>query len=73
MWYSQMHQIRAAAAVLMQEYPDKDGDIKEIPIAYLSGQFSDTIQMEYCSKKQVMPFNTQSRNGDTTLKILKFY
>ena len=27
---------QAAAAVLTQEYPDKDGDIKEMPIAYLS-------------------------------------
>ena len=33
---------QAAAAVLTQEYPDKDGDIKELPIAYLSAQFSDT-------------------------------
>ena len=33
---------QAAAAVLTQEYPDKDGDIKKMPIAYLSAQFSDT-------------------------------
>ena len=33
---------QATAAVLTQEYPDKDGDIKEMPIVYLSAQFSDT-------------------------------
>ena len=33
---------QAAAAVLTQEYKDDDNEIKEMPIAYLSAQFSDT-------------------------------
>ena len=33
---------QATAAVLTQEYKDDDNEIKEIPIAYLSAQFSDT-------------------------------
>ena len=33
---------QAAAAVLTQEYADNDGEVKEMPIAYLSAQFSDT-------------------------------
>ena len=33
---------QAAVTVLTQEYPDKDGDIKEMAIAYLSAQFSVT-------------------------------
>ena len=33
---------QAAAAVRTQEYADKDGEVKEMPIAYLSAQFSDT-------------------------------
>ena len=33
---------QAAAAILTQEYTSKDGDMKEMPIAYLSVQFSDT-------------------------------
>ena len=33
---------QAAAAILTQEYPSKDGETKEMPIAYLSAQFSDT-------------------------------
>ena len=31
-----------AAAILTQEYPSEDGETKEMPIAYLSAQFSDT-------------------------------
>ena len=30
------------AAVLTQENPDADGKVREMPIAYLSAQFSDT-------------------------------
>ena len=33
---------QAAAAVLTQKYKDDDNEIKEMPIAYLSAQFSDT-------------------------------
>ena len=33
---------QAVKAVLTQEYTSNDGDTKEIPIAYLSAQFSDT-------------------------------
>ena len=33
---------QAAAALLTHEYPDKDGDIKKMPMAYLYAQFSDT-------------------------------
>ena len=33
---------QAAAAVLTQEYKDDDNEIKQMPIAYLSAQFSDT-------------------------------
>ena len=33
---------QAAAAVLTQENPSEDGETKEMPIAYLSVQFSDT-------------------------------
>ena len=33
---------QAAAAVLTQEYSDETGEVKEMPIAYLSAQFSDT-------------------------------
>ena len=32
----------AAPAVLTQEYTSEDGDTREMPIAYLSVQFSDT-------------------------------
>ena len=33
---------QAAAGILIQEYPDADDKITELPIAYLSTQFSDT-------------------------------
>ena len=33
---------QAAAAVLTQEYTDDDGQMKEMPVAYLSAQFNDT-------------------------------
>ena len=33
---------QAATAILTQEYTSEDGDTKEMPIAYLSVQFSDT-------------------------------
>ena len=33
---------QAAAAVLIQEYTDDDGQIKEMAVAYLSAQFNDT-------------------------------
>ena len=33
---------QAAAAVLTQECADNNGEVKEIPIAYLSAQFSNT-------------------------------
>ena len=33
---------QAAAAILTQEYTSEDGETKEMPIAYLSVQFSDT-------------------------------
>ena len=33
---------QAAAAVLTQEYIDDDGQMKEMPVAYLSAQFNDT-------------------------------
>ena len=33
---------QAAAAVLTQEYADNKDEVKEMPIAYLSAQFSDT-------------------------------
>ena len=32
----------AAAAVLTQKYKDDDNEIKQMPVAYLSAQFSDT-------------------------------
>ena len=37
---------QAAAAFLTQEYSDDDGQIKEMPIAYLSAQFND-IQFKW--------------------------
>ena len=33
---------QATAAVLTQEYTDDDGQMKEMPVAYLSAQFNDT-------------------------------
>ena len=33
---------QAAAVVLTQEYTDNDHEIKDMPIGYLSAQFSDT-------------------------------
>ena len=33
---------QAAASILMQEYTSEDGDTKEMPLAYLSVQFSNT-------------------------------
>ena len=33
---------QAAAAVLTEEHSDENGEVKEMPIAYLSAQFSDT-------------------------------
>ena len=33
---------QAAATVLTQEYTDDDGQMKEMPVAYLSAQFNDT-------------------------------
>ena len=33
---------QAAATVLTQEYTDDDGQIKEMPVAYISAQFNDT-------------------------------
>ena len=37
-----------AGAVLTQEYPDNDGKFVQIPIAYLSAQFSDS-QFKWCT------------------------
>ena len=33
---------QATAAILTQKCPSEDGETKEMPIAYLSAQFSDT-------------------------------
>ena len=41
MWFSMDASDQAAAAVFMQEYTE-DRETKEMPIAYLSMQFSDT-------------------------------
>ena len=56
---------KAAAAVLTQEYPDEDGEIKEMSVAYLSVQFSgaqfkwSTVVKEcyaiyYCARAQLI-------------------
>ena len=42
MLFSLMHLIKLQQTVLTQEYSDDDGQIKEMPIAYLSAQFNDT-------------------------------
>ena len=54
---------QAAAAILTQDYTDADGKITELPVAYLSAQFSDTqfkcstvvkegYAIYYCIKKR---------------------
>ena len=64
---------QAAAAVLTQEYTDGYGQMKEMPVAYLSAQFSDTQFKWSTVSKRVMLSIMQLRNGDTILKMQKFY
>ena len=42
MWFLGDASDQAAVAILTQEYPSEDGETKEMPVAYLSAQFSDT-------------------------------
>ena len=43
---------QAAAAILTQEYPDADGKITELPLAYLSPQFSRyLVQVEHSCER----------------------
>ena len=61
---------QVAAAVLTEEYTDDDGQIKEMAVAYLSAQFNDT---QFKWSTVVMLSTMQLRNGDTILKLQKFY
>ena len=61
-----------AAAILTQEYPDADGKITELPVAYLSAQFTDIQFKGSTVAKRAMLFTIASRNGEHTWKMLKF-
>ena len=63
---------QAAAAVLALEYKDDDKEINEMPIAYLSAQFSNTQFKWRTAVKEGMQFNMPLRNEGTTLKMQKF-
>ena len=61
----------AAAAVLRQEY-NEDGEIKEMPIAYLSVQFSDTQFKWSTVLKEGYAIYYMFKSGDITLRMQKF-
>ena len=60
---------QAAAALHTQEYKDDDNEMKEMPIAYLSAQVSDT-QLKLSTV--IIQFSIPLRNGCTTLKMQIF-
>ena len=65
---------KAAAAVLIQEYKDDDNEIKEMPNAYLSVQFSDT-QFKWSpvvKEGYAIYYTIKKLKGDITLKVQKF-
>ena len=64
---------QAAATVLTQEYTDDDGQVKEMPVAYLSTQFIDTQLKWSTVVKEGFAIYHAIRNGDTTLKMQRFY
>ena len=63
---------QAAAAVLTQEYPDEDGGIKEMPVAYLPPSSLILSLNGALQLRRGTQFTMLSRNGDTTLKMQKF-
>ena len=64
---------QAVAAALTQEYSDDDGQIKEMPIAYLSAQFNDTQFKSSTVVKEGYAIYYAMKNGDTILKMLRSY
>ena len=60
---------QAAAAVLTQEHFDDSGDVKDMPIAYLSTQFSDTQFKWSTVVKEGYAIYYCVRSGDTILKM----
>ena len=63
---------QAATAVLMQEYTSEDGDTKQMPVIYLSAQFSDTQLNGGLWSRKGMQYTMQSKIGDTILKIWRY-
>ena len=64
---------QAAATVLTQKYTDDDGQIKEMPVAYLSAQFNDAQFKQSTVVKEGYTIYYAIKNGDTTLRMQKFY
>ena len=64
---------QAAAAVLTQEYIDDDGQMKEMPVAYLSAQFNDTQFKWSTVFKEGYAIYHAIKNGDTILKMQRSY
>ena len=64
---------QAAAAVLTPEYTDDDGQMKEMPVAFflLSSRILNSNGVLW--SKRVMLSIMELRNGDTILKMQKFY
>ena len=59
---------QAVAAILTQEYTSEDGETKEIPIAYLSAQVSDTQFKWSTVVKEGYAIYYAVKNGDITLR-----
>ena len=63
---------QAAAAVLTKRYTSKDGDTKEMPIAYLSVQIFETQFKWSPMVKEGYAIYHAIKNGDTILKMQRF-
>ena len=63
---------QGAADVLTQEYTGEDGETKEMPIAYLSAQFSDTQFKWSTVIKEVYAIYYAVKNGNITLRTQRY-
>ena len=64
---------QAAAAVLTQEYTDDDGQVKEMPVAYLSTQFNDTQFKWSTVVKECFAIYHAIKKWKHYLKMQRFY
>ena len=63
---------QAVAAILTQEYASEDGETKQMLIAYLSAQFSDTPFKWSTVIKEGYAINYALKSGDITLRMQRY-